>query len=575
MALGRITQKFSNTLGAPYVGFPVYVFNQGTNSPARLYLSNGALLSKDGIIFTDNNGTVDFYVNTSNARIYSLKLRDLALTTDLDEVNSLTPQTLNKVAVVSDTGPTKLRTRSDRVQIPSRLNIRQTMPTPPTVTTGAVATLTGQTRWLVSDNASFNLGSIANDWCSVLRAPLEGNNVTFSTTPTYNGNARGFAFIHEGTAIELNFSGTTTSYLVKVDDQYVTMTPQSTGSGAFFAKYAFGSVKRRRIEIIGYNIAFNGIGMGANDSVEPAPIRGPRCIVVGDSFTAGSGASGVAANNFVAVLSDLLGWDDVWASGVGGTGYVADNSGTSINFVARLAHDVISYNPEVVWFVGSVNDDGVSSALVGAAASNAYRQIAAALPNALIVASPNAASGVNGYSSNKLANNDAMKTAIQSVAGVWVNPLELPLTFATSSTPPKGVLRGAHAANLSGATGLTVYGFVLTGGYPQLGGTIEIGSGSTRERVQVKSGAFAGSDSGRYFFTVTFDGALQYAHADGETWKQVGSSYLTGKGKVGATTGFGNADLYVSSDGVHPSDVGHIGLAENLATQFLLAVGPN
>ena len=38
-------------------------------------------------------------------------------------------------------------------------------------------------------------------------------------------------------------------------------------------------------------------------------------------------------------------------------------------------------------------------------------------------------------------------------------------------------------------------------------------------------------------------------------------SYLTGSGKVGTTTGWGNADTLVSSDGVHPSAEGHRMLA--------------
>ena len=42
-------------------------------------------------------------------------------------------------------------------------------------------------------------------------------------------------------------------------------------------------------------------------------------------------------------------------------------------------------------------------------------------------------------------------------------------------------------------------------------------------------------------------------------------AFLRGTGKVGATTGDGNADTYVSSDGTHPSDAGHRALGEWMA----------
>ncbi|GES27919.1 SGNH/GDSL hydrolase family protein [Streptomyces angustmyceticus] len=41
--------------------------------------------------------------------------------------------------------------------------------------------------------------------------------------------------------------------------------------------------------------------------------------------------------------------------------------------------------------------------------------------------------------------------------------------------------------------------------------------------------------------------------------------WITGTGKVLATTGTGIADTWISSDGVHPTDTGHIGLARRIA----------
>lgn len=49
--------------------------------------------------------------------------------------------------------------------------------------------------------------------------------------------------------------------------------------------------------------------------------------------------------------------------------------------------------------------------------------------------------------------------------------------------------------------------------------------------------------------------------------------WITGTGKVGATTGTGNADTWISSDGVHPTDTGHIGLARRI-TAAITALMP-
>ncbi|MFK0045524.1 GDSL-type esterase/lipase family protein [Streptomyces sp. NPDC090741] len=41
-------------------------------------------------------------------------------------------------------------------------------------------------------------------------------------------------------------------------------------------------------------------------------------------------------------------------------------------------------------------------------------------------------------------------------------------------------------------------------------------------------------------------------------------AWITGTGRVGATTGSGNADIYIGSDAVHPTDAGHIYLARRI-----------
>ena len=47
------------------------------------------------------------------------------------------------------------------------------------------------------------------------------------------------------------------------------------------------------------------------------------------------------------------------------------------------------------------------------------------------------------------------------------------------------------------------------------------------------------------------------------------TGWITGTGKVGSTTGTGNADLYTASDGVHPSPAGHAYLASRIAAALI------
>ncbi|MEU3903302.1 GDSL-type esterase/lipase family protein [Streptomyces goshikiensis] len=42
-------------------------------------------------------------------------------------------------------------------------------------------------------------------------------------------------------------------------------------------------------------------------------------------------------------------------------------------------------------------------------------------------------------------------------------------------------------------------------------------------------------------------------------------AWITGTGRVGATTGTGNADIYIGTDAVHPTDAGHVYLARRIA----------
>jgi lysophospholipase L1-like esterase len=54
-----------------------------------------------------------------------------------------------------------------------------------------------------------------------------------------------------------------------------------------------------------------------------------------------------------------------------------------------------------------------------------------------------------------------------------------------------------------------------------------------------------------------------------DTTKFHPASFITGTGKVGTTTGRGNADIFITNDGIHPSLVGHSELAAHLAAKVV------
>jgi lysophospholipase L1-like esterase len=346
----------------------------------------------------------------------------------------------------------------------------------------------------------------------------------------------------------------------------VSLTPTTTGGAGttLFYKLDFGVVRSRRIEVYGGNLAFNGVLIGPTDTIRPARVRGPRTIVLGDSFTA-FGCSAVGPGIGLA-LSDALGWDDVWNSGVGGTGFLATNGGVAPTLRARVQRDVIAHAPEVVLVLGQINDSASSPAAIGAEAALLFGQIRSALPGVLILAAPNFNGGVNkpGFMA-QLAIKNAVKAACLAAGGLYLDLLEMPLP--SGFTAPSGLSTDSKGV---GTPGDAVGGAqVLLNFVPQPGSHVEIGG---TERLHVKSfNMVTATKRG-----IQFDGATRVAHAVNEPARAVGPCFWTGTGRIGAPTGFGNADLLVDTDGVHPThDLGCRALGYALADLLIEALAPN
>jgi len=460
--------------------------------------------------------------------------------------------------------------------------VQKTMASPPTVgaATGTSGIASG--RFFCAGSESFNLDSYAHNegyWFTPIKGAIDTStpigynlnykNVTTDNGPTYGANNFGAIFCVSCTQFEIVFQANSTPYLMKIDGEYVSTSVTTTGGSAadVFFKYTFASYGTHRVEFFGFDVGFRGVVVDATGTVFRDYPRGPRVIIMGDSFV----GYDKIADNIAQAFTDATGWEDVWSSGVGGTGYLATNGGTRPTFRDRVVHDVINYSPDIVIILGIVNDIFSTPSLVIAEANTLYAQLRAALPNAKIYAAPNGSSGPNAYASEVWAILDGLSSACTANNITWINLLSLPLP---TTTPATGKLNSGNNAGTAGATGISLWGSASTIGVPKSNCTIEIGTGATRERVYVTSFSQTGTGTGPHgpgepLYNVKFDGTLQHTHAALEDWKIVGNGLWTGHGNAGATTGFGNCDVLVSADGLHPSAEGRKSIGRALAVAVM------
>ncbi|MXO55876.1 hypothetical protein GRI36_03170 [Altererythrobacter gangjinensis] len=386
---------------------------------------------------------------------------------------------------------------------------------------------------------------------------------TVSTEPngTRVPSGQQFSFYHEGASLELHFQNNDRGYLLKIDGEYVSLTPR-IDAGQTYSRIDLGTRKLRRFDLITYKAAFAGVWTAVSDTIYAAPVRGPRTICIGDSFTEADAAG------WTNWFAESLGWDDVWTSAVGGTGYVNNGNGLALNWQERLAPDVIAYRPEVVFLHGSVNDLAQTPATMYAAVKSLISQLRSALPDAVIAGGMNTPFGVEYWVANNLLVYDAAKQGFLDGGGAWMSTLELPHEFSGDSVGNDASLMDAVAQGrpgnggapniLAGQSGFRVNTSSATPATNlRIGSTVEIGSGATRERVAI---TVTGLSGGRIIYG--FDGMFKYAHAAGEPVREVAPSYLTGQGSQLSPSAWGNSNLYVGSDGYHPSAAGNLALGQ-------------
>jgi hypothetical protein len=311
------------------------------------------------------------------------------------------------------------------------------MASPPTVTamaTGGSASapaapytgLTSAYRFAAGTIANVMLteggGSVAyatdNRRFPVATRGVSGGNVSTTEDATWwRGRVRTNAL-----AIAFRVAGTpsTPGHRFIVDGEYVSLTPTVplAGGGRNYYVLEFGSSAFRTIEIEGgYALSIDGIHVAPGDTVTLPSSPTFRGIVFGDSFTTTTGAAHVG-DGFVPVLRDYLGVE-LWASGVGGSGYVNTQTGTVYKLSERIGADLdrfIATNgapPSLVVAPIGINDIGLSG--IQAEAEACFAIIRQKCPAAVVLVTTGPWD-VNAPSA-PVTNYSACKSAIQSAIG--------------------------------------------------------------------------------------------------------------------------------------------------------------
>lgn len=290
-----------------------------------------------------------------------------------------------------------------------------------TITTGYTSTIPGSVQVNWQDPAvrvfggrllrtSFPGGGSCNGAYAYVSGAYEGGGVVIEIM--YDGANIDFATYGQNGPIQVLVDGVATGPF-----QYV------PGDGNFYnVNVSFNGVRAvRRLtfrtgsECLGFNISPTETIWRSSRQL------GPRLIVMGDSYTEGTGAN--LGEGFPAVLGRVLGLEDTWTSGSGGTGYLANGSPGApgrYTFRQRVQTDIIAYNPQIVVICGGINDQvgsAADAAALQAEATLLYRQILNNLQNCrLYVCGPwRPPSASNG---NTSAVNTALQAAAASVPGV-------------------------------------------------------------------------------------------------------------------------------------------------------------
>lgn len=440
----------------------------------------------------------------------------------------------------------------------------KTMQSPPTVTISTTNSLSAGQRWAATNNSNTGSQLYTSGAFSVFRGGYYDAGPSFPRNQSIIANditgalvtsqVSQVSFIYTGATFSAQLFGAI-QVLIKVNDEFVSLTPVTSPADGnyYYLNVDFSSVEQRRIDLIMVYTRFGGIWTGLTDVIRPAPRRGIKSFVMSDSFGEGVGNEVGQIWSWVTYLAEFLGWDDVTASAVGGTGLIATPGAPKVPYRQRIQHDVLDLMPDgekcLLWISLSINDSSYTSTQIADELNLLLDVVDSSGKNPIIViSSPTINRGIGSLSTNSLQQNSAAKQVAEQRGCIFIDDIGLGLNdgFPLTSTTTTGAV-SANATSVSTAIPLI------------MGATYEFDDGTS---FFVRS--VAGS-------TATVD-KIAVAQLSGATVSLRGSCYLTGTGRVGATAGWGVCDLAVSADGVHPTNLGHKLKASSDAERLLSVI---
>ena len=447
--------------------------------------------------------------------------------------------------------------------LPENLKINKLMATPPTinlVTGSDTSDILSPTKYQFNtptEVVGSNFCSIAHAYNPVILDVITPKNLysKFNCQTTTNGfefSKCNIAVNHTGRY--LSFHGYTlldaatvqSRFIIKVNGEHVSFTPTSITpvNTQFVVNLDFGSIDTRRVEFFSYFVAQGGISTEATDTLTPAALNGPRVAIIADSI--GGGAYGDRlVHDYCTSFGDSLGWDIVESRSVGGTRI---KTGTN-NYISRIAKDISPHEYDIIFVQLSTNEVSITDI------SSSLRELLILLrddkPKALLgVIAPMLRGGPGRVTTPWWNAIYACKAVIEDeFDGIFLNHYEQPL--ATGSPAKTQTLRA------SAATAATT---LATTTAPSIGSCFKFPD-NTHFRVKSVSGV-------EPTITVTLDSVLQIGQANGAVATEVGQSFHTGTGYDTAPTGWGNGDVFMTSDFTHYTDLGHYAMGRCLANLF-------
>lgn len=183
---------------------------------------------------------------------------------------------------------------------------------------------------------------------------------------------------------------------------------------------------------------FGGFEMGSGGRAyypTRSAAKGPKALVVFDSFGDGAGSSGSSTSQDTAWwIAQMMGWIDFRRASSGGTGYFVDGARQSL--ADRYVNDVINQAPDQVLIGHGVNEHTQPLSSVVNAATTVYDGILSALPLVqLTVIGPWPLNGgVGTQPASILALDAALRQAVTSRGLQYISPIADGAKFALADT---------------------------------------------------------------------------------------------------------------------------------------------